>query len=125
MNQNVKVIPVKASLNQNNRKTVKNQLVPGTFKAEIVAVDQAPDYDQDEAVKIEYAIDTGTKIIEYEEIFINDRSNSRTDAFFDQMAAAGICISDWGELVGMKVEVTFKKQVRNRRTFLNIVAYKF
>ena len=125
MNQNIKVIPLKPSQPQSNRKTAKNQLMTGTFPAEIVDVDQAPDYDQDEAVQITYMVDTGTKSVEYKEIFINDQRNSRTNNFINQLSADGVSMNSWDELVGVKVEVTFKKQVKYGRTYLNIVAYKF
>lgn len=97
-----------------------SSLTPGTYPAVVTAVDQAPGYEEDAAVQITYSVETERGVVQYREVFLNDLANARTKSFVKYLEENGITIDDWNVLVGMKFDLTFTRQVRGGKSYLNI-----
>lgn len=97
-----------------------SKLMPGTYQAVIVNVTASPNYFPQDAFVVEYNVSHRGHGILYHETFINDIQNARTLAFLTFLRANGIstvCAETW---IGMKLQLTFKRQYKSGRWFLNI-----
>ena len=110
---------------QGGSRRTANALTPGTYPAVIITVDQAPGYDEDAAVRVTYSVETDKGVVQYREVFLNDLANERTHSLVEYLKENGIALKDWNDLVGMKFNLTFRRQVRGGKPYLNITEREY
>lgn len=103
----------------------QGKLGPGTFSGKIEKVETAPGYEPGAAVQIIYLIQDGTQLFRHKEVFLNSQDFQRTADFIAYLENNGVVFDDWSELEGLSEELTFTKQIKKNRTFLNITARRF
>lgn len=106
--------------------TRKSDYIPlGIHDATVKDVRPAPGYKLGEAVEIVYSVHCGNSIREYSEIFVNDPKNSRTAEFDVYLTEHNVTSDDWTMLTGLEEKLEFGKEIKNGRTFVNIVNREF
>lgn len=101
--------------------TGNKKLRPGRYTAEIVSVEEKPDYVKGQAYILTYKLtDLAGNTYTKTETFINDFKNLRTKEFIEYLEDAGYVIDSVEDLVGIKENVTLQYEVVNGGTFLNI-----
>jgi len=111
------------------KKSKRKSTVPaGAYNSVVTGVRDAEGYSKGQAIVITYEFkkDSGEgKVYTFEELFLNDLENPRTEAFDNYLGKNGVVLNGFGDLVGLKEKLTLEKQVRSGRSFMNIVSREF
>ena len=109
-------------------KTQKNSLPLKVGKYDSVVTDICfhPDYCTEEALLVKYLLsDESGKSYNYQEVFFNQESNTRTQAFLDYLINNGIPLENFTDFRGCKEKIALKKTVRGNRPMLTIDKRQF
>lgn len=106
------------SKRKSSKKTVA--VVPGIFPAVVTDVTNSEDFDEGDSIDVTYDVDVNGSIIKYSERFyIRMQNDPRIKGFEKHLDELGV--DDYVEYIGTRLTLTFLKQVRNGRAFVNIV----
>ena len=114
---------VDLSARKKNVKQTKLELgVP--HEATVTAVDWAKGFVPGSAYEVFYELtDASGNVIQRKELFYNDDQNERTLVFESFLNENGI--RNPVDFIGCKVKLTFLKDVKNNKTYVNIVKRTF
>lgn len=99
------------------------KLVPGDYTSIVKSVDWAEGYVEGKAIKLSYHLTSKSgSVFEFSEIFWVHGS-SRSDNFDKYLKSNGI--SNVDDFVGCEEKLTLMNDIRNGKTYLNIVNRKF
>ena len=109
------------------KKSKKKNAVPtGDYHSTIVGVRNADGYSENEAIVVRYELkDDKGNVFTFEEHFLNDLDNPRTEKFDTYLSKNGVALNSFEDLVGLEEELTLEKQVRAGRTYVNVVKRDF
>ena len=104
----------------------KNAVPAGHYSSTVVGVRNADGYSENEAIVVSHKLknDKGD-IFTFEEHFLNDLENPRTEEFDSYLNKNGVVLYSFEDLVGLEEELTLEKQVRAGRTYVNVVKRDF
>ena len=104
----------------------KNAVPAGHYSSTLVGVRNADGYSENEAVVVRYELknDRGD-IFAFEELFLNDLDNPRTEKFDSYLSENGVVLNSFEDLIGLEEELTLEKQVRSGCSYMNIVKRDF
>ena len=109
-----------------NTRKAKPYLKPGIYDAECISIGMHPDYADDAAILVEYALTDETgRLFDFREVFYNNSYNERSGDFFDYLEKNKISLDNVEKFIGCTERVTLKKLVRSNRSMLSIVAREF
>ena len=110
---------IKSVKNNNNRD--KKKITPDSYLATITAVREPSDFDKDNAIDVFYDVQKDGHIIKYRERFFLIDSSERLQKF--ETVLDELDLENYEDLVGVKLRLTFKFQVKMHTRFCNIVGY--
>lgn len=108
------------------KKATKKQRisVDTPLRSTVESVNWAPGYVPGKAFEVCYKIeDDAGNIQKYSEIFLASDNNDRTQEFYEYLQSNGI--SDIADFAGCVEQLTFLKDVKNNRAYVNIAKRKF
>ena len=102
-----------------------NRISPGVYNAKVVEVRPAKGYAPGEAFEVTYRLSNGNASTEYSEVFLTDMRNTRTADLDGYLTNNNVVFNDWTQLKGLEEKLTFGKQSRNGRTYVNVTGREY
>jgi hypothetical protein len=121
------------ALNQNllrrrsttSKSSTSPHIRPGVYHSRVIAVNPADGYELGAAFEVVYELSDGNSTFEYREIFLTDIRNTRTFKLDEYLTENNVTFDDWQQLVGLEEQLTFEKQSRNGRVYVNVTDREF